>query len=64
MESELVGSDWLAASSFTIADIALLAYTRLAHEGGFDLLIRPNVCAWITRCEKALGLAPNPIASP
>lgn len=64
MESELVGRDWLAASSFTIADIALLAYTRLAHEGGFDLLIRPKLRAWITRCEKVLGLAPNPIASP
>src|ERR1700751_3717594 len=37
MESQLVGRNWLAAGSFTIADIALLAYTRLAHEGGFHL---------------------------
>jgi glutathione S-transferase len=42
----------------TIADIALLAYTRLAHEGGFDLSSRPNVRAWIARCEDALGLEP------
>jgi glutathione S-transferase len=66
MESELVGRDWLAGSSFTIADIALLAYTRLAPEGGFDLLNRHNLSAWIARCENVLGLAPNPslIASP
>jgi glutathione S-transferase len=66
MESELVGRDWLAGTSFTIADIALLAYTRLAPEGGFDLLNRHNLSAWIARCENVLGLAPNPspIASP
>ena len=43
MESELVGRQWLVASTLTIADIALLAYTRLASEGGFDLESRPNV---------------------
>lgn len=66
MESELVDRDWLAASSFTIADIALLAYTRLAPEGGFDLRVRPNLRAWVARCENVLGLAPNAraIASP
>jgi len=66
MESELVDRGWLAASSFTIADIALLAYTRLAPEGGFDLRARPNLRAWVARCENVLGLAPNPraIASP
>jgi glutathione S-transferase len=37
------------------ADIALLAYTCLAHEGGFDLSGRPNLRAWIARCESALG---------
>jgi glutathione S-transferase len=42
----------------TIADIALLAYTRLAHEGGFDLAPRRNVRAWIGRCEDVLGLEP------
>ena len=60
MESELGGRDWLAASSFTIADIALFAYTRLAPEGGFDLQSRPNLRAWVARCENVLGLAPNP----
>jgi glutathione S-transferase len=40
----------------TIADISLLAYTRLAHEGGFDLSSRRNIRAWIGRSETALGL--------
>jgi glutathione S-transferase len=59
MESQLGGSrQWLVGEDMTIADIALLAYTRLAHEGGFDLAPRPNVRAWIGRCEGALGLQP------
>jgi glutathione S-transferase len=66
MESELIARHWIAASSFSIADIALLAYTRLAPEGGFDLQSRPNLRGWVARCENVLGLAPNPnaIASP
>jgi glutathione S-transferase len=54
----LAGRSWLVGAAVTIADIALLAYTRLAHEGGFDLSSRPNVRAWIGRCEEALGLEP------
>lgn len=57
MESQLAGGQrWLVGETMTIADIALLAYTRLAHEGGFDLSGRPNVRAWIGQCEDALGL--------
>jgi glutathione S-transferase len=54
----LSGRSWLVGEAMTIADISLLAYTRLAHEGGFDLSSRPNVRAWIARCEGALGLQP------
>ena len=56
MERELKARDWLACGRFTIADIALLAYTRMADEGGFDLRGRPAVRAWIRRCEAQLGL--------
>jgi glutathione S-transferase len=42
----------------SVADIALLAYTRVAHEGGFDLASRPNVRTWIGRCEAQIGLEP------
>jgi glutathione S-transferase len=55
----LAGRSWLVGESMTIADIALLAYTRLADEGGFDLAPRPNVRAWIGRCEQVLGLQPT-----
>jgi glutathione S-transferase len=56
METLLAERQWFAAGRFTIADIALLAYTRLAGEGGFDLSPRPRVRTWIARCEERLGL--------
>lgn len=56
MDRSLAGRSWLAGETMTVADIALLPYTRLAHEGGFDLSPRSNVRAWIGRCEGALGL--------
>jgi glutathione S-transferase len=33
----------------TLADIALYAYTHVAHEGGFDLEPYPTVGAWLDR---------------
>ena len=56
LERSLAGRTWLAGETMTVADIALLPYTRMAHEGGFDLSSRGNLRAWIGRCEKALGL--------
>lgn len=56
MEKQLAGRQWLAGDAFTIADIALLAYTRLAHEGGFDLENRPRVGQWVQDCELLLSL--------
>ena len=56
MENHLAGRQWLAGDIFTIADIALLAYTRVAHEGGFDLQNRQNVQQWIQDCEQLLSL--------
>jgi len=56
MDRHLTGRDWLAGETMTVADIALLPYTRLAHEGGFDLTSRVNVRAWIGHCEDVLGL--------
>ena len=40
----------------TVADVALVAYTRVAPEGGFDLAPYPGVRAWIGRVEGELGL--------
>ncbi|HWB45504.1 MAG TPA: glutathione S-transferase family protein [Hyphomicrobiaceae bacterium] len=58
LEKTLADRDWLAGDAISIADIALLPYTRLAHEGGFDLSARRGVRSWIRRCESALGLEP------
>jgi glutathione S-transferase len=53
----LISSDWIAGGdAITLADISLLAYTRLSHEGGFDLNEFPAVQAWVARCELELGL--------
>jgi len=57
MERQLAGREWLAGSDFTIADIALIAYTHVAHEGGFDLSARPHLRSWIARCRNALAPA-------
>ena len=57
MEMALISNDFIAGgASLTLADISLLAYTRLAHEGGFDLGEFPAVQAWVARCERELCL--------
>jgi glutathione S-transferase len=57
MEMALISSDFIAGgAALTLADISLLAYTRLSHEGGFDLSEFPAVHAWVARCELELGL--------
>lgn len=58
MEQLIDGRDWFIGDRLSIADIALLPYTRMAGEGGFELTGRPRVRGWIARCEKALGLPP------
>ena len=56
MNQLLEGRSWFVGDNITIADITLVAYSRVAHEGGFDLTSRPNVLTWISKCENALGL--------
>lgn len=51
MEQELAANDWIANAAFSIADIALYAYTHVADEGGFSLENYPAVRAWIRRIE-------------
>jgi glutathione S-transferase len=57
MEKLLSSRSYFVGDSLTIADISLVAYTRLAHECGFDLASRPAVRAWIARVEARLGIA-------
>jgi glutathione S-transferase len=49
MERHLNGRRCLVGESLTLADIALYAYTHVAHEGGFDLEPYPSVRAWLDR---------------
>jgi glutathione S-transferase len=58
MESHLAGHDYLAAERYTVADIALYAYTHVAHEGGFDMSPYPAIGAWVDRVASQLGHVP------
>jgi glutathione S-transferase len=49
MERRLADHPFLVADRYTIADIALYAYTHVADEGGFDLGGYPGVRAWLAR---------------
>lgn len=56
MELQLAQTPYLVGHDLSLADIALVAYTRVAHEGGFDLGKFPAVKAWIARVENDLGI--------
>jgi glutathione S-transferase len=58
MEQQLALTPFLVGGAISLADISLLAYTRLAHEGGFHLDGYAALRRWIGACERALGLAP------
>jgi glutathione S-transferase len=49
---------FLVADRLTIADLALYAYTHVAHEGGFDLGCRPAIGAWLARVAAQPGHVP------
>ena len=49
MEDQLARTPFLVGDTFTVADIALYAYTHVAGEGGFDLAAYPGVSAWLAR---------------
>lgn len=54
LEAALGESRFLVGDDLTLADISLVAYTRVAHEGGFDLADFPAVKAWVARVEGEL----------
>ncbi len=49
MEQRLGEAPWFAGSAYSVADIALYAYTHLADEGGFDLASYPGIHDWLGR---------------
>lgn len=56
LEDGLALSTFLVGDAVSLADVALVAYTRVAHEGGFDLGDYPAVAAWVKRVEAALKI--------
>jgi glutathione S-transferase len=56
LDTALKGRDWLVGEAFSLADMALVPYTRFAPEAGLSLQSRPSVSGWISRCEAFLGL--------
>ena len=49
LETRLAGNDWLVGPAYSVADIALYAYTHVADEGGFDLARYPGIGRWVAR---------------
>jgi glutathione S-transferase len=49
MERRLGDADWLAGHAFSLADIALYAYTHMAADGGYDLGRFPAIGRWLKR---------------
>ena len=58
MEQQLQGTNFLCGETYSIADIALYAYTHVAHEGGFDLSGFPAIQAWLQRVASQPGHVP------
>ena len=58
MERHLATRTFFVAQRYTIADIALYAYTHVAHEGSFDLARFPAVQAWLERVRSQPGHVP------
>jgi glutathione S-transferase len=55
MEKHLLAHEFFAADRYTIADIALYAYTHLAHQCDYDLAGFPAVRGWLRRVARQPG---------
>jgi glutathione S-transferase len=49
LEAHLEGGAFLVGQRYSIADIALYAYTHVAGEGGFELEPYPAIRTWLAR---------------
>jgi glutathione S-transferase len=54
MEGHLANNDFFVGD-YSIADIALFAYTHVSHEGGFPLEDFPKIRSWIERVKAQPG---------
>jgi glutathione S-transferase len=58
MQQHLAAQPFFAGERYSIADIALYAYTHAAADGGFDLARYPAVGAWLARVKAQPGHVP------
>lgn len=58
LERRLEGAEWLAGDGFSVADIALYAYTHMADDGAFELAAFPAVDRWLQRVRALPGHVP------
>jgi glutathione S-transferase len=58
LEGHLAGAEYLVGERYSIADVALYAYTHVAGEGGFDLAPYPAIRAWLDRVAAQRGHVP------
>ncbi len=58
LDNQLAGQAFMLGELFSLADIALYAYTHVAHEGGFDLAVYPNIQQWLANVESQAGFVP------
>ncbi|WP_262691679.1 glutathione S-transferase family protein [Kordiimonas aestuarii] len=56
MEACLTRKNWFVGDQITLADIALLAYTQFAEEGGFTLEHRPHIRKWLALAKGELNI--------
>jgi glutathione S-transferase len=58
MEEHLQSNDYFVGGRYSVADIALYAYTHVADEGGFDLDGFPAILVWLERVSSQPGYVP------
>ena len=56
MNSHLAGGGYFVGGRLSLADVALVAYTRFAHDAGLDLAHWPHVRAWVRQVEEDLKI--------
>ena len=56
MNQHLPGRPYFVGKKLSLADIALVAYTRFSHQADINLSRYPEVLAWVRRVEGELGI--------
>lgn len=64
MEGHLAEHDFFANDAYSLADIALFAYTQVADEGGFDLSGYAQIRHWLDRVRQTAGFISMPAKAP